>query len=397
MQNFHFLVQSIVKSLKVSVYITTIPNTNVKMSSARHPISHFVDKSMDLNLQPIRLLNNNLLNTVELSYPLEFVNDVIVTHSRGFSSPLEKMFNFYGWLIIIATTIIILMTFVVIYLSNSKKKSKLSFTTFECLRLLINNSINTRMETFKMRIFFSVIFFYFLVIQATFSGHLAAFLTKPEYRKNVETLEDLRDPRYTKIYADIGTKYYITDELLLKKTIFGTFDCDVNIMNDTSVACVDTFVALKHLIIQYNLHHTNKKVLSGFYALIMRKNWPLGPRINAIIMRLAHSGVLDRQLKRRSKILDKVLRDKQEKFIQNNYYRPVNFDDVTFSFVLLAVGLVHSFSSFIVEMAIKVYKDHKKDIRMCLCVTKRSVRLVMNFIFYKVTKFYRCAVSKVKR
>ncbi|KAK0166703.1 hypothetical protein PV327_004193 [Microctonus hyperodae] len=35
-----------------------------------------------------------------------------------------------------------------------------------------------------------------ICFRTTFSGHLSAFLTKDEYRKNVETLEDLRDSRY---------------------------------------------------------------------------------------------------------------------------------------------------------------------------------------------------------
>ncbi|CAG5092256.1 Protein of unknown function [Cotesia congregata] len=192
--------------------------------------------------------------------------DQIVTHNRGLATPLEKMFEFYGWLIPVATLIILLIVLVVIYPSSSVNDSKLSFAAFECLRLLIGNSIYTRMDTDKIRIFFSVIFFYFLAIQTTFSGQLAAFLTKPVYRKNVETLVDLEDPRYAKIYADESLYNYIELTPLYNNTLFGVNKCEEYI-EDPSVACIDQQNYLTPLIATYNLH-TPKKFVKLSYSTL---------------------------------------------------------------------------------------------------------------------------------
>lgn len=92
------------------------------------------------------------------------------------------------------------------------------------------------------------IFLYFLVIQATFSGRLAAFLTKPEYRKNVETLEDLKDPRYETIYASLIAKEYITDPVLIGKTNFNNYWACENDIRTKSIACIGSLGFSKRMI-----------------------------------------------------------------------------------------------------------------------------------------------------
>ncbi|CAD6232590.1 GSCOCG00006965001-RA-CDS, partial [Cotesia congregata] len=285
-----------------------------------------------------------------MSYPINFLYDVIVTHNRGLESPLEKMFKFYGWLTIIATTAIIWITFTVIYLSNSQNSSKLSFAVFECLRILLSNSIYTRMNTAKIRIFFSVIFLYFLIIQATFSGHLAAFLTKPVYKKNVETLEDLKDPRYTKIYARKGTESYFDDPVPFNKTQFDiNADC-VKYISDKSVACVDYKNYLEYLIPDHNLYTPKKNLMSIYSLLMMRGNWPLKDRVNNLVMSLHHSGIKDLWDRMDRRNLNKVLRKFQDN--AENYNRPIEIGDVMFAFDLLGVGLFFAIICFIVECII---------------------------------------------
>lgn len=176
-----------------------------------------------------------------------------------------------------------LMVFVVVYLSNrTEYYSTLSFAIFECLRLLINNSIYTRMDTTKIRIFFFVIFLYFLIIQATFSGHLAAFLTKPEYRKNVKTLDDLKDPHYTVIYVSDSCKDYITDPLLLNKTIFKQGACHIDL--NKLIACIDDYNSLRDLVMKHKFHGPDNVVSYHIVSLTMRSNWPLNDRVNNVVM-----------------------------------------------------------------------------------------------------------------
>ncbi|KAH0546921.1 hypothetical protein KQX54_016044 [Cotesia glomerata] len=62
---------------------------------------------LELCLTPTVLLDTggkyNVSKRIHLSYPLNFFYEQIVIHNRGLATPLEEMFKFYGWLIIIAT------------------------------------------------------------------------------------------------------------------------------------------------------------------------------------------------------------------------------------------------------------------------------------------------------
>ncbi|XP_057338838.1 uncharacterized protein LOC130676542 [Microplitis mediator] len=331
--------------------------------------------SVDLVLYPILYSAYNktmiISNYYYLSYPIVFNDDIIVTHNRGLMTPLEKMFDFYGWLTIIATTIILLMVFIVIYLSNrTKKNSRLSFAIFECLRLLINNSIYTRMDTAKMRIFFFVIFLYFLIMQATFSGHLAVFLTKPEYRKNVETLDDLKDPRYTVIYAREGCREYITDPLLLNKVIFDNLGCKKNIHTSESIACIGFKKSFDVLIAKYKLHFSANSLQFSFASLTMRNNWPLNDRVNNFAMRLHESQSYDKWWKLVHELLVAEYIEKKD-ISTHNYYRPIEFEDVTFAFILLAIGLIFSLVSFVLEMISEIIKSTYKKLWRAIVINIR--------------------------
>ncbi|CAD6233383.1 GSCOCG00007166001-RA-CDS [Cotesia congregata] len=314
-----------------------------------------MDGTLDLGLTPTHWIAKDRFfkfsTYFHLPCPSLFYYNIIVTHNREMS-PLEKIFEFYGWLTIIVTLIIIFIAFIVIYLLNSESNSSLSFTVFECLRLLIGSSIYTRMDSDNTRIVFSVIFLYFLIIQATFFGHLAAFLTKPAYRKNVETLKDLKDPYYTAIYSHVGGQSYITDPVLLNKTKFGDFECG-DYINDTSIACIDAKSNLKYLVAEYNLHTPRNFIKFSYASLTMRHNWALRHRVNNLIMRLAQSGITEFWEKKFEQPLHEKLKRKHD--IEENFHRPISVADVMFAFILLSVGLFSAFLSFVVEYLLEIF------------------------------------------
>ncbi|CAG5075178.1 Protein of unknown function [Cotesia congregata] len=227
----------LMESLNISLNITikfsrSLRDENIVIMNQFDLLEHH------LILQPLpQSAFNGDFDDVCISYPIQYFHDVIVTSNRGLMSPLEKMFEFYGWVTIIATIIILSVTFLVIYQSNNHR---ISFALLECLRLIIGYNLNTRINNDNMRVFFSVIFLYFLIIQATFSGHLATFLTKPVHRRNVETLDDLKDPHYQYIFLPrrLYDSDFIEDKLLIDKFIGMTFLRTDSLIGDNRVALI---------------------------------------------------------------------------------------------------------------------------------------------------------------
>lgn len=354
--------------------------------------NHFID----LFLRPTELMLDKddlvLANVNYISHTMYFYYDFIFTHNRGFFTPLEKIFNFYGWLTIIATLIILLMTSVVIYISNSKKNFRLSFTVFECLKLITNNSICTPMETFKMRAFFFGIFWYFLVIQATFSGHLAAFLTKPEYRKSPQTLEDLRDPSYITIHAHEAVRNYMKDPLLLKKTKFGGQIVLTNKEQMDSIAVIFDKPYVSELMVKYDFQCSKNVLNFGYGSMIMRHNWALRERVNNIIMWAVQSGIMEQWFNLVTTETKKTSGILQERTIHR--YRPVQFTDVNFAFILLALGLFCAFACFVIELCIKICRINNKKVRAPIKVLKQSIVLIIRIYFIE---FSRLAYNMYER
>ncbi|KAH0551895.1 hypothetical protein KQX54_002696 [Cotesia glomerata] len=96
-----FILSSLTNSLSVSVNLTNLIPLDEKLSSIL--IKSSLKKSVDLKIQPVSTRNTSLLSFYDPSYPFMTHQDVIVTHRLGLMTPLEKMFNFYGWLTIAAT------------------------------------------------------------------------------------------------------------------------------------------------------------------------------------------------------------------------------------------------------------------------------------------------------
>ncbi|XP_044592482.1 uncharacterized protein LOC123270472 [Cotesia glomerata] len=378
-----FILSSLTNSLSVSVNLTNLIPLDEKLSSIL--IKSSLKKSVDLKIQPVSTRNTSLLSFYDPSYPFMTHQDVIVTHRLGLMTPLEKMFNFYGWLTIAATVVIISAAFLVIYLSNNLH---LSFSIFNSLRLIINIGITSKMESTKSRIFFSMIFLYFLVIQATFSGHLAAFLTKPEYRKNVESLDDLKDSRYQVIYAHKSSEGYITDESLLSKTIFGKYHCNTDTIVNPRVACVVSYRTIRYLIAEFDLHQAKNPLVSSFNFFLIRKNWRLKDRVNFLIARIVDSGLNFQKSNFSGSKIKRYFRQLKER-LGPNYYRPVEFQDLFFIFVLLSVGLLVAILAFFGELAVQGWKDHQNSIRKRWRAVKRGVKIVRSMVMVKIKKWTR--------
>ncbi|CAG5079425.1 Protein of unknown function, partial [Cotesia congregata] len=196
----------------------------------------------------------------------------------------------------------------------------------------------------------------FKKIRPLFYNHSAdltlTFLTKPEYRKNAETLEDLKDQSYLKIYALPSNKNYIKDPLLWNKTMFASTQYLKNIIINESVAFVSDIIHLQRFKVNKNFQVSKNLLNLGFSVLLMRHSWPLQKRVNNVIMRITQSGIMDHWYDGNQQIIERNSKMIEEEY--EDYYRPIQFDDI-FTFILLVLGILCALGCFICEVFIRVF------------------------------------------
>lgn len=372
--------EAVESSLNITIIIVdkadAIVNNNNDYEDYVNNLSQ-IDLILDLTLRNAGIENIN--DNIELTYPIMYSSLSILSHPRGNRSPLEKMFNFYGILIITSTIIILITTFfVLLYFSNNQKKKFIAFALFELLRLLTNSSINTKINTMPLRIYFSVIFLYFLIIQATFQGHLAEFLTKPESRCNIETIDDIQlDTQIQKIYFPLGPTITSAksddnyENLFFRLTSLSLDfrpDWIENIINDKSGVYIDDYLLLNYFAKKYQLHISKYPISTmNYYSFQTRRNLPLIERINSVIMRLIESGIANVWYKRiQTDGIIKLTKNSAGNGKITDGFRSIIFCDLEFAFLLWAVGSMIAIVCFIVEISIIVRKrkiDKKRQKR----------------------------------
>lgn len=298
----------------------------------------------------------------QMTYPVFHSQLHIVTNNRGFYTPLEKIKNYYGIVTLISMCIIFSMTYIVIVLSGRRRRW--AFAGFEVLRLIVNASIHSRMNTLSRKLFFTMIFLYCLIFQATFSGHLSAFLTKDEYQKNVEKLEDLRDSRYDVIYGSSFIPPLIKDPLLKKKFIVSHPNCAPLIIGNDSAACISDFAYLSKVVFDEKLHMSKEPISNMVYILPIRDDWPLRERVDVFLMHLEQSELirhtfqtnLERERRRQNRILA---------MIEVNAH-PIRLWMLDFIFYVLIGGLMLAIVSFGCERQIRYAGSLRRFRNVCV-------------------------------
>ncbi|XP_044575412.1 uncharacterized protein LOC123259170 isoform X4 [Cotesia glomerata] len=90
-----------------------------------------------------------------ISYPTILEGLYILSSNQRYLSPLEKIHTSFEFSLILGTIIISIITYLVLLFTDLNQTC--SFATFEIIRLWIGVSLNTRMNSHRIRIFFSSI------------------------------------------------------------------------------------------------------------------------------------------------------------------------------------------------------------------------------------------------
>lgn len=310
----------------------------------------------------------------------------LIFHDPGQLTPLEKICNYYGVTTGVSLIIILSVVFIAIFFWG---KTTLSFAFFEILRLLINTEIKTPMKRVSKRVFFSVIFLYFLIIHATFVGHLAQFLTKKENRPSVETVEDLQDSQYKTVHCShVIERYFWNLTSLHNINVTYSFPeiedtkCRDLIKNDTSVVCADDPKALLDEIVSFNLLYSKRPFVHQYRYLAYAENFPLSSQFDYVLLRLLETGLSDKW--REDSIAKNVYKLKVLAARSSIYYRPIVIEDLYFIFIVLFTGYVCAIISFAVEKPSniqlifrnKVRKFHERRQRRKLYRAMRRIAVI---------------------
>ncbi|XP_074112264.1 uncharacterized protein LOC141535972 [Cotesia typhae] len=289
----------------------------------------------------------------------------LIFHDPGQLTPLEKICNYYGVTTGVSLIIILSVVFIAVFFWG---KTTLSFAFFEIFLLLINTEIKIPMKRSSKRVFFSVIFLYFLIIHATFVGYLAEFLTKKENRPSVETVEDLQDSQYKAVHGSHVIERYFWDISSLDN-INVTFSypdiedskCRDLIKNDTSVVCADDPKVLLDEIISFNLLYSKRPFIHQYRYLAYTENFPLLSQFDSVVLRLLETGLSEKW--REDSIANNVYKLKVLDARSSIYYRPIVIEDLYFIFIVLFTGYVCAIISFAVEKPSKIQLIFRNKVR----------------------------------
>ncbi|KAK0176630.1 hypothetical protein PV328_000747 [Microctonus aethiopoides] len=340
----------VIQAMKSALNVTFIFNVDEEGFDMKEKATGFYkrleNRSSDI---AICLRTHYTSRHFQMTYPVFYSQLHIVTNNRGFYTPLEKIKNYYGIVTLISMCVIFSMTYIVIVLSGRRRRW--AFAGFEVIRLIVNASIHSRMNTLSRRIFFTMIFLYCLIFQATFSGHLSAFLTKDEFRKNVEKLEDLKDPRYDVIYGSSSVLPLIDDPLLKKKFIVSHPNCAPLIIGNDSAACISDVAYLLTIVFDQKLHLSKEPISNTVYILPIRDDWLLRERLDIFLMRLEQGehiyqlfkGHLEKERRRQNRILA----------MSEVNAHPIRLWMLDFIFYVLIGGLILAIVSFGCEWQIR--------------------------------------------
>ncbi|KAK0077248.1 hypothetical protein PV326_010183 [Microctonus aethiopoides] len=315
-------------------------------------LKSLIDDTSDIALHSRAIRFSYNLTT---TYPLKIGGAGILTQFRKTTPPYEKILRFYSIGVISLTILSLFISFIVQLID---KKRGVASAFFEILRLILTNGFLRSINRQSVRIYFFGIFILILILNATFTSKLSAFLTQPE-RRYITTINDLIEFDYDVYIPDyVAQKSFDwTKGKVNKLTITSRDNCYHNVVNYDSSACVGPMAPMVPVAIKYRLYLSFAIINDEYLVYWTRHEWPLINRVNFISSKLMEGGFL-RYWREQALILPLKKINITEINSTAAKYRPINMEDLIFAFYLLAIGLACSIISFIFEIIWKYIMRH---------------------------------------
>ena len=298
--------------------------------------------STDMSAEP--WLQQNDFNS-PMTYPRWLSGLASMTQHRGNLSQIDKLLCVIDHSSRYAVVIVCFVTFAFFkfFLRQSVTTAILTI-----VRLICNASVPNVPNNTAARIYLSGLFLFVVTIQAIYQGQLASLLTKPVALRDVESIEDLENFKYTIYGHEEMTRYF--EKLNFSGPIvpLDNFYCVEYVLRDNSAACVNGRRYLVNIAQKYDLHVSNF-VIQGFTGFIIRKDWPVEDRLNTVISRLFKGHIIHYvYMKDIDSVLMKQKIDEEEK--ENQTFTVIVLKDLGFAFAILGIGLAISTVVFVIEI-----------------------------------------------
>ena len=286
---------------------------------------------------------NNLNSS--MTYPHWRSGLATITQHRGNLSQIDKLLRVidhtsrYGVLIVTFVTFVFFKFFF---------RQSVTSAILSIVRLICNSSIRNVPNDVAVRIYLSGLFVFIVTIQAIYQGKFASLLTKPVALPNVETFEDLENFKYT-IYGHTQRTLYFK-WLNYRGRVVGLqdFDCAKYVLRDKAAACVDDRLRLLNIANELDLH-LSKAIIPMSLVFIIRQDWPVEERLNAVISRLVEGNMIDGVIMKDFEIIIRKQKSYEQEQ-ENQGPAVITLKELAFAFACLGIGLAGATVVFLLEI-----------------------------------------------
>lgn len=292
----------------------------------------------------------NASSGIMTTYPHAQIGRIIVSQFRGHKSQLEKILTVIDVDSRFGVGVVYVITFIFLFLFVNQSPVP---ALLNLIRITCNAGFTNLPNSTAVRIFLASLLCFVITMQGIFQGDLASLLTKNIPRRNVNTVKDLIDLGYKKVYGHSNDRIIFKDSELDKEYIVAdnASDCLTHVKHDSSAACVCYAEgALLDVVREANLHVSSEFVVKDHVAFKIRWNWSLEQRVNTIIARMVESRVLEPwNVKCNPVQLSDFYEDALVK--NNRDFKKLELCELIFAFVILGIGLACATIVFIIETA----------------------------------------------
>lgn len=337
-------------------------NVTPEFTGQTRPYMH---PDVDLSMRNAPLTNAG----VSITYPYQTAGLVIITKYRGHKTQLEKILSVtdvdsrIGMGIVYLITLIFLKFFV---------NRALVPALLNLVRITCNTGFSNLPDTTGPRIFLTGLLFYVVTMQGIYQGNLASLLTHKIPLRNVNSLDDLVNLDYKKIYGFGQLDYYVENSDLKKRliTTHDSVECLSYVIHNSTAACIDYAEGVIFDIARHNdLHLSREFVAQNYIGFVIKKSWYAEQKINKILASVMEADIFEPwdQKCNPTKLSDFEF-DKE--VLKNTNFKVIEFAEVRFAFVILGIGLTCAIIVFIVEISVQ----YLCRLRRCARVTLVSHR-----------------------
>lgn len=231
-------------------------------------------------------------------------------------------------------------------------KQNIVYASLEFLRMILSPPSMQQPQDQSARMFFTVLIFLTMAINAYFQTQMSAMYTAPDTDPAIETIEDLEKSNLEVhghknfrefFYRSVIYKRYRSNDIIhcAKQLEAGEYKSCV-------YACRSAYLVNE----TDSTHIAKNKMKELFMVFITREDWPLLSRFDQLLRRMSESGFLYLFYKRETWFLEThaFVREKQSSL-------KMSLKHLSVAFYAMAGGFVFATIAFVIEVAVHMAKE----------------------------------------